>query len=422
VLPASEICNNGIDDNCDGSVDNSVDADGDGWTKCQGDCCDSVSDGCTAPKSVNPGAFEVGNNDVDDDCDGSVDNPLGTCDQGLASNSGTGLDYAKAIDLCQTTTENPPLAQRRWGVINAWLQRADGTSGPASQSRSIRSGFGTVVVPKKGSRLAVLSTGTAADENDSNPNYVSTFQHTNGPQYANDTATTSDFPADWLAANGGNLPNAPGCPDPQDDSQAFNPMMLKVRVRVPTNAKSFNVSTYFLSSEYPEWVCSPWNDFFVTLLDSQFVPGPGEQPNPADKNLAFYDPPPAGPPFYPVGVNLAFGNTGLFKQCKNGQTGCADGAVLASTNACVATNELAGTGFELTNPQPMFQNDPGYCGSNNQLGGATGWLVTSGNVKPGETIEVRFAIWDTSDPWYDSVSLIDNFVWSLSASQPGTHN
>jgi hypothetical protein len=233
--------------------------------------------------------------------------------------------------------------------------------------------------------------------------------------------TTSAVPADWLAANNNNFPNAPGCPDPQGGTTANDPVMLKLRVRVPTNAKSFTVSTYFFSSEYPEWVCSAFNDFFLTLLDSQFSPGTGEQPNPADKNLAFYDPSPAGPPFYPVGVNLAFGNTGLFQQCKSGPTGCGGGSV-PGNNTCAGTNELTGTGFDVANPPSQFAADPGWCGASNFAGGGTGWLTTSGNVDPGETMEMRFVIWDTGDPWYDSVVLLDNFVWSVDASQPGTHN
>jgi hypothetical protein len=190
---------------------------------------------------------------------------------------------------------------------------------------------------------------------------------------------------------------------------------------VPTNVQSFNVSTFFYSSEYPEWVCSAFNDFFLTLLDSTFVPGMGQTPNPADKNLAFYDPAPAGPPYYPVGVNLAFGNTGLFSVCKNGPTGCGGGAVPGNTNTCAGTTQLNGTGMDIANPGPKFAGDPGFCGTNNLLGGGTGWLTTSGNVKPGETIEIRFDIWDTGDQWYDSLVLLDNFQWSLTPATPGTH-
>jgi hypothetical protein len=46
--------------------------------------------------------------------------------------------------------------------------------------------------------------------------------------------------------------------------------------------------------------------------------------------------------------------------------------------------------------------------------------VTQGNVVGGETIKLRIAIWDTSDGYYDSVSIIDNFQWSVDVSQPGT--
>ncbi len=415
VVPSDEICANGIDEDCTGTADNVADTDGDGWTKCNGDCCETPSQ-CSAPKLVNPGAFEFAGNGVDDDCDGSTDNTLTGCDTGLASSSANGMDYAKAIDLCQTTTESPPLNQKKWGVINGTFSLAGGTGTPNAYARSIRAGFGNNVAPKLGQTLAVLSTGRAAAQaapNNANPAWAA-FQ---GGQ---DNGITSGVPNDWLTANGGNFPNAPGCPDPQGGTTAHDPIMLKLRVRVPTNAKSFSLKSYFYSSEYPEWVCSAFNDFFLTLLDSTFVPGPGEIANPGDKNLAFYDPPPAGGSVYPVGVNLAFGNTGLFKACKNGPTGCGGGAIGGNTNTCASTSELLGTGMDILNPPSQFLNDPGWCGSSNMAGGGTGWLNVSGNVKPGETIEIRFVIWDTGDQWYDSVVLLDSFVWNVNASQPGT--
>ncbi|MEZ4237441.1 MAG: putative metal-binding motif-containing protein [Myxococcota bacterium] len=95
---ADEVCN-GFDDDCDGGVDNTgaaelwyADLDGDGygddassmtfdcppgpgWSQVGGDCDD-------ADPAVNPGATEIPNN-VDDDCDGQVDEDYaGTCDQG----------------------------------------------------------------------------------------------------------------------------------------------------------------------------------------------------------------------------------------------------------------------------------------------------------------------------------------------------
>jgi hypothetical protein len=408
VLPVGEICDNGLDDDCNGLVDDVMDLDGDGWTSCDGDCCDTPADGCTEPALVNPGAYDAIGNNLDDDCDGVIDNPMAMCDSGLPSASSDPLQYAAAMELCQTTTESPPLDQLRWGVIDARFVRADGTGSPNANQRSIRPGFGTGNPPLAGSSLAVLSTGHAADSSDTSPNYAA-FQ---GGQ---DLGSSSAVPSDWLAANGGDLPNAPGCPEPQGGTTAYDPIMLELRIRVPTNARSFSFNSNFFSSEYPEWVCSPYNDFFVVLLDSAWD---GQPANPADKNLATYTSPQSVQ--YPVGVNLAFGDTGLFTECLNGPTGCGGGSVAGTTSTCTSTAGLAGTGMDVANPPAQFGNDPGWCGASNLTGGGTGWLTTRGNVVGGEIITLRIAVWDTGDPWYDSVVLLDNFQWSVEVAEPGT--
>ncbi|HRI07364.1 MAG TPA: choice-of-anchor L domain-containing protein [Nannocystaceae bacterium] len=394
VLPNMiDVCSNGKDDNCNGQVDEDPDLDKDGWTVCQGDCCDAVGPNCLNPELVNPGAFEVPSNMVDDDCDMMIDNPVALCGGGLASNSSNALDYAKAIDLCQTTTENPPLNQKKWGVISGSLTRANGAGTPYANSKSIRPGFGTNITPQLGTNIAVLSTGGAADLNDVNPAYQDF-------QIGVDTATNSPAPADWLAAHGNVFPNAPGCPA-AGSNQAYNSIQLRLRVRVPTNAKSFNVQMFFFSSEWPEWTCTPYNDMFVTLVDSA---GAG---NPADKNIAIYKT--MNNQIFPVGVNLVKAANGLFTQCKNGTFGCS-GLNGGTYNGCTGTNLLAGTGFDIVE---------GGCGTNNTTGGGTGWLKMSGNVKGGETMEIRFDIWDTSDGVYDSLVLLDAWQWSVQASQPG---
>ena len=396
VRPSQELCTDTIDNNCNGRVDEDEDADGDGVTTCGGDCCDSTE--CSTPGLVNAGAFDAAGNNFDDDCNGMVDDTQLLCDQNIPSGTGNPLDFAKAMDLCQTAT----LTEKKWGVISAELTLADGTGAPAPIARSVRPRFGSGVLPQGGVNMVLLSTGAAAGIGDTNPAYQS-FQET--PSFAGNNLT-SPFPADWLAANGNSLPNAPGCPEP-DGTVANDPIMLTLTIRVPTNAKSFKLATNFFSSEFPEYTCSQFNDFFVVLLDSTYQGSPA---NPSDKNLAVYT---NNNMSYPVGVNLAYGNTGLFTQCVNGAVGCASlGGPQGDISTCTSTAQLAGTGLDTA--------DPGRCNQVSLQGGGTGWLETSGNVTPGEIIKLRIAIWDTSDHILDSLAVIDGFRWSVDASQPGT--
>jgi hypothetical protein len=395
-----------------------LDADGDGWTDCDGDCCDGPGPcGAVPAAEVNPGAFEVAGNAVDDDCHaGTTDGGAGPCDVSLPSNSSDPLDYARAIDLCSFTVESPPLAEKKWGVIGAAFALAGGSGTPAVNSRSIRPSFGTAVTPLAGTKLAVLSSGQAAAPGQTNPAWI------NAQDPGADMTTTSPLPPDWLAVHGGLPPVTRGCPAPQDGTTAYDSMLLRVRVRVPTNARSFSVKAFVYGSEYPEYVCSPYVDYFLALLDSRVAPRRARKANPVDKNLAVFGWMPARRDrAHLVGGNLAVLDRGLFTACQNGPTGCAtgDGAVPGAITSCAGTAQLQGTGFDLANPAPKFPGDPGSCSANDLLGGGTGWLTIRGNVQRGETIELRFVVWDTGDPWYDSVVLLDDFRWSVDPTTPG---
>ena len=65
---APEVCGDGVDQDCDGADPSTADADGDLYSECNGDCDDDDA-------SVSPGSPEVCN-DLDDDCDLSVDEGL----------------------------------------------------------------------------------------------------------------------------------------------------------------------------------------------------------------------------------------------------------------------------------------------------------------------------------------------------------
>ena len=396
IVPAPEVCGNGIDENCSGMADENTDEDHDGFTTCDGDCCDGG--GCGDPQLVNPGAFDAAGNDVDDDCDGEIDNTQSVCDMGIPSDTDRAVDFAKAMDLCNEALE----ATRRWGVLEAKLTLPNGQGVPAAAAHSIRPQFGALM-PQAGMGFGLISSGNAAAPGQTNPVHID-FQQSAIHN------TESPFPADWLMLNGGTLPNTPGCPPINAGTAAEDPIMITLRIRVPSNAKSFKLSSNFYSAEFPEWVCSPFNDFFVVLLDSTWNADATHMPrNPTDKNLAFYKQPQTQQ-IYPVGINLAAGNTGLFTQCVNGTTGCFGNGGTIST--CVGTNQLMNTGFDTASP--------GSCDGNSLLGGATGWLETSGNVVGGEIITLRIAMWDTSDHRLDSLVVLDNFSWSVDVSEPGT--
>ena len=84
----TEACD-AIDNNCDGNVDEGFDVDGDGWTVCEGDCADS-------DPARNPGMLEVCNG-IDDDCDTLVDDGFDNDSDGFTSCSGDCDDGDPAI-------------------------------------------------------------------------------------------------------------------------------------------------------------------------------------------------------------------------------------------------------------------------------------------------------------------------------------
>jgi hypothetical protein len=383
------------------------DDDCDGWTVAEGDCCNNCFK-CGSPANVNPGAFEYLGNGIDDDCDmATLDNqpPTDCTDPPLATPTST-IELVKAIDLCQFTAENPPLAQKKWGVISSSLLLADGTNAmlPKDVQVGVLAEYGPNVKPIKGTTIAALSTGTARDETD--VGYIHPQNGQNSGQKGNfDAMTAAPIPADYLAANGGKLPQGkdsmgnacPACSG-ANCTTAFDSVNFKMRVRVPTNAKSFSYRLKSYSAEYPEYTCQQFNDFFITRLKTSWLPDPNNpnpldpknQPLPIDRNIAF-------DAFNnPISVNNAFYDV-CFPYFGAPATACSNG-----------TLELVGTGMG---------------GWNGDLkdGGGTVWLTNEANVVPGETIEVEFIIFDAGDHNVDSIVLLDYFRWGLQPTAAGVH-
>ncbi|MCL2822441.1 MAG: putative metal-binding motif-containing protein [Polyangiaceae bacterium] len=321
------------------------DLDGDGWTIAQGDCNDCVA-------SVNPGAFDVPGNNYDDDCDGIIDNGLADCDMGLAINDNDPMNGARAMDLCRTTTAT----DKNWGVLSAKYVKVDGTPGMADIGRGLLPSFG-VNSPKRGSAMLALSTGAARGSGQ--PGFS-----TDDVEHGTKSNPPEGYPKE-----------SPACPGVQT-GDCNDPAALELEIRVPTNARSFSFNLNFFTREFPVYICSQYNDFFVTMMWPQ-------HPGLPDPNISF------DADNNPISVNNS-----LLQVCEPQNAGgknfpCPQGPA-----------SLAGTGFD--GAGGIFDT---------QKHAATGWLLTSAPVTPGSIIKLRFAIWDSGDGVLDSTVLLDNFMW-----------
>lgn len=355
-----------VDGGCYAGTDTD-DADGDGWTEADGDCYD-----CSP--QVNPAAFDDPGNDVDEDCSGTAATERESCDATLTLDSGDPNDAARAIGLCRFTTESG----RDWGVISARWVRVDGTGAPASAlQHGIMPRFGAINARGGGTMLA-LSSGAARAPGQ--------------PGYTTGCDTYSDSPQGSLPA--GLDPESPACPG-VDTGAVYDPIALEVRVRAPSNAEGLQFESNFFTYEYPDFICSEYNDFFVVVME----PRPEGSP---DGNIVF-----------DTAGNKVSVNNGLLRACVPGTHG-------GRTFGCdLGTGPLAMTGYD----------DSAECGNapafpipiplpDSEVGASTGWLRTSTPVEAGSILTLRFAIWDAGDPDLDSLTLIDSFAWLV--EDPGT--
>lgn len=338
------------------NTDPDEDFDNDGYSVNQGDCND-------CDPNANPGAFDIiggvdGGVGVDEDCDGIVDNEVIDCDQGFDIDDKDAMNAAKSLGLCRTTTANAQGKDKTWGVISAKYVKADGSNGMDPLSHGIVPRFGAAGV-QEGMSMVVLSSGTARAHGQKG------FESPEDAQMGTSSNPPPGYPKDSTSCD--NVFTG--------DEDCNDPAALELEIRVPTNAHSFSFNFNFYTYEYPSFICSRYNDFFVTLLD----PKPKNLP---DGNISFDQ------DGNPISVNNS-----LLQVCKPQTAG-------GKAFPCpLGTTLLGGTGFD----EPA-RNGPHA---------ATGWLQTKAPVEPGTIITLRFAIWDTADHILDSTVLIDNFQWSV---------
>jgi hypothetical protein len=337
--------------------------------------------------------------------DGPVD-VTPACDTGLAIDDPSAADFAQAIGICTTA------ASQGYGLVSATYSKAFGSTAPPHDGQwGLLPSFGPAVKPREGARLGALSSGYAREYDNAQGQPSGSGPQTcgsasleaccwSGISGACPVGAASDFvnssPDGPL--EGTNYPTGvapPGFPQsgascPQGNS--VNDMIdLKLTLKAPPDATGFRFDFDFYSSEWPNFVCSNYNDAFVAYLTSKGLTDNVSfdvQHNPVSVNNDYFD---HCTPGVPLGCNRTDGNS--------------PDAPVATSQCAAGAGELAGTGFAGTKQSLCGQ------GPSATLGGATGWLTTQASIEPGEEFTLEFMIWDAGDGILDSSVLIDHFVW-----------
>lgn len=359
---AAEICVDGIDNNCNGYVDDQEpDLDGDGFGPCDlpvGDCNEG-------DPMIGPGSVEDLTDGVDNDCDGLVDGDDTNdfaCDC-QATEPGEPIEHQilRALGLCnQSVVLNASLNGNAvaYGAYESWgaLHPRTAAQFPAVEG-----------LPEQNCQFVILSTGPA---------------RTDDPQ---------DGPDSDLGIS--------GVPDPapaagQDGAVITDLTQLVLQIRVPPNVTGFSFDFIFFSAEYPEYVCTEYNDTFYALVEGDPALGSGQR-----TNISFDS---AG---HEVTVNNAFFEYQIPPW----------------------SIDISGTGYEVADSWAAWTvmpeagcTLPSYAAPQYR-GSMSGWLRTTSPLTPGETVTLTFSIHDEGDHVLDSAVVLDNFQWqTVPIDGPGT--
>ncbi len=448
VLPSYDyICDPtrpNLDLDCDGNPDAMQDDDGDGYAICNPagnellDCCDnSYMCNTDRPDLVNPGRTDCFGNHIDDNCSGTPDdNTAVVCGSGEAvveadckiknrscstlsgwqyattrnvSASGA-LALAKAFDAClDVVTEESGEA----GLIEYEITPAsDYNIGLDPRQFNIKDGMydesgNKLISPRIGDTFVILSSGIAGDA------------YTELKTYGKDDVRMTlggSIPEPYRTAHHNQLQTHQLCASGGAD--IYDTVRLHLKMRAPKNAKGISFDFRFFSREYPYYVCSKYNDFFLALLtDAEGRPIVNTETG-SDGNISFDR---AG---NPISVNNAFFTTCAPAPCNgNFEKPMTDNC--PAMLSCDAETSTCGGNLCTDGMTELAAYYPDYYSGNDddakqKRGGGTAWLTTKAPVNPGEVFNLDFYIWDTGDLRFDSSVILDNFQWSCTETTNST--
>jgi len=334
-------------------ADRAQDGDGDGVSANGGDCND-------CDPNVNPNAIELPKDGLDNDCNGSIDDGLAACDAD-ATGKKDAQSLVHSIELC-----DPRFVQA------AALVTDHGVSD--ERARNVLAHLG-ILQPENGANFMFISTGVAVDA--MGAGYVN-------PQQGTELGNSTDNPLPNLA--GSSSCGLGGMPTTANDYTE-----LTIKLKAPANVNSFSFQFQYFSGEFPDFVCSEYNDQFLAIVQSSKT--------------------------YPEATNISFDamknpitvNSGFFTVCD--KPGMFPLPRPPETQRCThPSSDNKGTGYDVA-LDPLLSVP----------GGSTGWLTTTAPIEPGEEITLRFVIFDADDQQLDSAALIDNFQWGAApVSGPST--
>lgn len=290
----------------------------------------------------------------------TIEDPEAPCDSGVDIDTEDAAQAAAAIGICKQADSDDD-----WGLVEAKWTMGNGAPIPTDAIPNYHVGhgvlddFGAEVDPLEGDKVLALSSGTA--RNPDEPGYETVEGWAKG---------FTDNPVAGLSYT------SPACPNTPDTGQPHDTVALELRLRAPEGAEGIAFDFNFFTFEWPEYVCSTFNDYFAAMMT----------PSPNNKlNISFDS---AG--------NQITVNNALVEVCDCGNGPPCDAGML--TYECAdGASMLTGTGFE---------GDP-----SSFTHAATGWLSTQAPLVAGENIIVRFAVWDSGDGVLDSTAIVDNFRW-----------